>query len=179
MDRVDSIQGQTGKEFLLWLSRLQTRLVSMRMWVPSLALLSGLRIWCCGELCYRSQTRHSSDAMLLWLWRRSAAAASIQPLAWELPYAIGTTLKSKQTNKQIQVGNIINEKEITLNNQKEMKNNFDGLFHRLDLAKERIFELWRQFHRNPQSEKQEEKKTEKQSRISMNREKTTKSVICV
>lgn len=35
-----------GWEFPLWL-RLRTQLVSMRMWVQFLALLSGLRIWCC------------------------------------------------------------------------------------------------------------------------------------
>ena len=51
-------QGRTGFlflilediwEFPLWCSELQTQLVSMRMWVQSLAPLSGLRIWrCCG-----------------------------------------------------------------------------------------------------------------------------------
>ena len=30
------------------------------------------------------------------LWRRLAAAAPIPPLAWELPYAAGAALKSKQ-----------------------------------------------------------------------------------
>ena len=37
------------KEFLLWLSRLKPDIVSMRMWVPSLASLSGLgiQILCC------------------------------------------------------------------------------------------------------------------------------------
>ena len=34
--------------------------------------------------------------MLLRLWHRLAAAASIQPLAWELPYAMGAALKSKK-----------------------------------------------------------------------------------
>ena len=43
------------KEFLLWLSRLRIQLESMRMWVQSLALLSGLRILCCRELWHRSQ----------------------------------------------------------------------------------------------------------------------------
>ena len=52
----------------------------MRMWVLSLTLLRGLRI-------------------LPWLWCMPAAAALIQPLAWELPYAAGEALKSnKQTN---------------------------------------------------------------------------------
>ena len=36
---------------------------------------------------------------VLWLWCRPAAATQIQPLAWELPYTVGTALKSKQTNK--------------------------------------------------------------------------------
>ena len=32
------------------------------------------------------------DLALLWLWCRPAAAALIQPLAWELPYAMGVAL---------------------------------------------------------------------------------------
>ena len=36
---------------------------------------------------------------LLWLWNRSAAAALIQPLAWELPYAAHSALKSKTKTK--------------------------------------------------------------------------------
>ena len=34
-----------------------------------------------------------SDAMLLWLWPRSAAAALVCPLAWELPFAVGAALE--------------------------------------------------------------------------------------
>ena len=37
--------------------------------------------------------------MLLRLWYRPAAAALIQPLAWELPYSAGATLKSKKEKK--------------------------------------------------------------------------------
>ena len=37
--------------------------------------------------------RCGSDLVLLWLWPRPAAAASIQPLVWELPYATGMALK--------------------------------------------------------------------------------------
>ena len=33
--------------------------------------------------------RIGSDPVLLWLWRRPAATAPIQPLAWEPPYATG------------------------------------------------------------------------------------------
>ena len=31
--------------------------------------------------------------MLLWLWHGLAAAALVQPLSWELPYAMGVVLK--------------------------------------------------------------------------------------
>ena len=48
------------EEFPLWLTRLRTQLVSMRMWVPSLALLSELRIQICCELWHRLQTRLGS-----------------------------------------------------------------------------------------------------------------------
>ena len=44
--------------------------------------------------------RHGSDSVLLWLWRGPAAAALIQPLAWEPPYATGVALKGqKDKNK--------------------------------------------------------------------------------
>ena len=42
-------------------------------------------------------TQWVKDLLLLWLWRRLAAAAPIQPLAWEPPYAMGVALK--QTKK--------------------------------------------------------------------------------
>ena len=45
----------------------------------------------CGVVC-----RCSSDLALQGPWYRQAAAASIQPLAWELPYATGAALKSKK-----------------------------------------------------------------------------------
>ena len=47
-----------------WLTNL---LGTMWLQVQSLALLSGLRIWCCHEL---------------WLWCRMAATAPIRPLGW-------------------------------------------------------------------------------------------------
>ena len=40
------------------------------------------------------------DPVWLWLWCRLAAAAPIQPLAWELPYAMRVALKSKQAKKK-------------------------------------------------------------------------------
>ena len=39
--------------------------------------------------------KHGSDPMLLWLRCRPAATALIQPLAWEIAYAVGAALKSK------------------------------------------------------------------------------------
>ena len=47
-------------EFPSWLGGWWTWLVSMRMWVRSLALLSGLGIPCCCELWCRSQMRLGS-----------------------------------------------------------------------------------------------------------------------
>ena len=44
--------------------------------------------------------RRGSDLALLWLWRRSAATASIRPLAWEPPYALGVALKDKKKEKK-------------------------------------------------------------------------------
>ena len=37
--------------------------------------------------------------MLPWLWCRPAAAALIQPLAWDLPYAAGAALNDKKKKK--------------------------------------------------------------------------------
>ena len=84
-------------KFPLWLSCLQTWLVSMRMWVWSLALLSGLSIQHCHELWCRSQS--SSDLALLWC--RPVATALMRPIAWELPYAKRLAVKSenKKQNK--------------------------------------------------------------------------------
>ena len=74
-----------------------------------LALLSGLRMQCCHELWCRSQTQLRFGVAWLdlarsWIWLgcRTAAAAPIQPLAWEPPYATGAALKKenpKQTKK--------------------------------------------------------------------------------
>ena len=43
--------------------------------------------------------RHSLAPELLWLCCGPAAAALIQPLAWELPYASGVVLKEKKNCK--------------------------------------------------------------------------------
>ena len=48
-----------------------------------MSLIPGLTQW----------VKHSG---LLWLWHMLAAAAPIQPLGWELPYAMGVALKRKK-----------------------------------------------------------------------------------
>ena len=81
------------REFLLWLSGLRTQPVSRKMWVWSLASLSGLRIWRCHKLWCRLQMwlrSHITVALV-----RLAAAAPIWPLVWDLPYAMSVTLKHK------------------------------------------------------------------------------------
>ena len=69
------------------------------MRVPSLALLSGLRIQRCSELWGRSQVRFRSGIAVL--WRRPAATAPIGPLAWEPPYAVGSAPKRQPPPKKI------------------------------------------------------------------------------
>ena len=44
--------------------------------------------------------RHGSDPTLLWLWYRLAAAAPIQPLVWELLYAVSAALKGWEKKKK-------------------------------------------------------------------------------
>ena len=79
-------------------------LVSMRMQVWSLALLSGLGIWHCSELWCRSQT-------LLWIpsccgcgiGHRPVAIAPIRPnfhMHIQLPYAASAALKQKKKKKK-------------------------------------------------------------------------------
>ena len=64
------------------------------MQVQSLGSLSGLHIWHC--MSCGVGHRHGLDLALLGLWCRLAAAAPIQPLAWELSYAMGAGLKKRQ-----------------------------------------------------------------------------------
>ena len=62
-------------------------------WPHSVGWGSGVAVGC-GVGC-----RRGSDPALLWLWRRPVAAAPIQPLAWEPPYAVGAALKSNKNFK--------------------------------------------------------------------------------
>ena len=67
----------------------------VRVRVRSLAWFSGLkdpvlpRAGGVGRTC-------GLDQALLWQWHRPAAAALVQPLAWELPHAMGVALKKKK-----------------------------------------------------------------------------------
>ena len=72
----------------------------MRMWFDlwccSVGQGSGIAVSCgVGHRC-------SSDPPLLRLWCRPEAEALIQPLAWEIPYAVGVALKSKK--KKVKIG---------------------------------------------------------------------------
>jgi len=49
----------------------------------------------CGVGC-----RLGSDPALLWLWQRPVAAAPIQPLAWEPPYAVGAAQEIAKKDKK-------------------------------------------------------------------------------
>ena len=62
--------------------------------IPGLAQGSDVAVSC--SVGYRCNL----DPALLWLWQRQAAAAPIQPLAWELPYATSVALKSKKKSDQ-------------------------------------------------------------------------------
>ena len=43
--------------------------------------------------------RRVSDLEWLWLWFRPAATFLIRLLAWEFPYAMGTSLKKRQAHQ--------------------------------------------------------------------------------
>ena len=52
----EAIKNIHDSEFPLWLSEKRIQQGTTRLWVPSLASLSGLRIQCCHELWCRLQT---------------------------------------------------------------------------------------------------------------------------
>ena len=55
----------------------------------------------CGVGCKRG-----SDPVLLWLWHKPAATASIRPLAWEPPCATGAALEKAKRPKKKKKGDI-------------------------------------------------------------------------
>ena len=68
------------------------------MWVRSLALISGLRIWRCRELWCRSQRELRSHIAVAVV--KAKASALIGPLAWEPPYTGGVALPKKQKTEK-------------------------------------------------------------------------------
>ena len=50
-------------------------------------------------MSYGGGCRCVLDPVLVWLWNRLAAVVPIQPLAWELPYAMCVALKKKKKNQ--------------------------------------------------------------------------------
>ena len=68
----------------------------MRTQVQSLALLCGLRIWCCCELWYRLQTRLGSGVAVAVAVSWAGGYSSYLTPAWELPYAMAVALKRQK-----------------------------------------------------------------------------------
>ena len=66
-------------------------------------LIPGLAQWIMDLHCHEQWGGHrsSSNLALLWLWHRTDTAAPIQPLAWELQYAMGVALKKDQKKKKL------------------------------------------------------------------------------
>ena len=86
---------QSCQEFPLWCSR-NGSLVSMRMPVRSLALLSGSEIWCCHELWCRSQMSLGS-AVVVAVVKAGSCSSDLTP-------SLGTSIchgySPKKQNKQ-------------------------------------------------------------------------------
>ena len=55
-------------------------------------------------------THSVKDLALLWLRCRPAAAVLIRPLAWELPCAVGVTLKRKKKERKMYYETVLREK---------------------------------------------------------------------
>ena len=70
------------------------------------------------------------DPVLLWLWCRQVAVALIPPLAWELPCAVGVTLKSKKKEKE---GRKKEEKKIEGNQRKTSEHRLEVILGELHL----------------------------------------------
>jgi len=73
----------------------------MRMWVQFLASLRELSIWRCQELSCRLKTRLGSCIAVAVV---EASGTLIQPLAWELPYAVDAANLKKNTDSEKVLG---------------------------------------------------------------------------
>ena len=72
----------------------RTWLVTVRTEIQSLALVSGLRIWRCHEMCCRSWARLGSGVAVA-----VVCAGGYSSDSWELPYAAGVALRQKKKKK--------------------------------------------------------------------------------
>ena len=77
--------------------QLTNQLESMRMWVPSLASLSGLMIRCNWELV---QVSDAARILCCCVCGIGWLPALIRPLPWEPLYAMGVALKSQKTPQE-------------------------------------------------------------------------------
>ena len=60
--------------------------------------------------------RHGLEMALLWLWCRLAATASIRPLAWEPPYAVGAAFKKSKKRPKKNVDSNMHMKRCSTGN---------------------------------------------------------------
>ena len=75
----------------------------MRLQVPSLASISGLRIWRCHELWYRLQTQLRSDVAVAVVWAGSCSSSSTPSLGSSVSVALKSKKKKKVVFLQIQI----------------------------------------------------------------------------
>ena len=85
----------------MWLSRLRTGLVSVRMRVQSMALLSGLRIRCCCKLQHRSQMQIKSRIAVAVV---STASSNLPPsLGTSICHRCGSKKKKREKKKEAKI----------------------------------------------------------------------------
>ena len=88
-------------------------LVSMKMWVQSLALLSGLRIWLCSELWCRSQTWVGSLVAVAVVSAGSYSSSSTPSLGTSMCHECGLKKMTKKKNIYIYTYIYIYELELS------------------------------------------------------------------
>ena len=84
------------REFPLWLIRLRT----WHSVHEDVGLIPGLTQWVKDPVAASCSVghRYGLDPALPWLWHRPAAAALIQPLTCEFPYAAGMAVKREKSS---------------------------------------------------------------------------------